>query len=131
MSDIQIPLSALPASSAALPMYQSPHLIATYSHLPDRTIQHTDASMSYHKGASIGDDLKAGYGSMIERDPLLDEHLDGLCESLLKYRTEGGDMKKGALITWRGMMTRYAYFKAHRRAAIQQTQLSHNLPLWM
>ncbi|KAJ9124109.1 hypothetical protein QFC22_000904 [Naganishia vaughanmartiniae] len=104
MADIQIPLSA---SSTALPLYQNPHLITTYSHLPDRTIQHTDASMSYFKGASVGDDLKAGYGSLVERNPLLDEHLDGLCESLSKYRQEGGDIKKGALITWRGMMTRF------------------------
>ncbi|KAJ9106149.1 hypothetical protein QFC21_001292 [Naganishia friedmannii] len=107
MPDFQIPLSASPASSGRAPMYQHPHLIATYSYLTDRSIQHTDASMSYHKGASIGDDLKAGYGSLVERDPLLDEHLDGLCESLLKFRREGGVMKKGALMTWRGMMTRF------------------------
>lgn len=115
MSDILIPLPALPTSTGALAMYQSPHLIATYSHLPDRKIQHSDVSMSYYKGASIGDDLKAGYGSMIERDPLLDEHLDGLCESLLKYRKEGGKIKEGALITWRGMMTRYAYFETQSK----------------
>ncbi|KAJ9109885.1 hypothetical protein QFC19_001864 [Naganishia cerealis] len=107
MSDIQIPLPLVQTSLSALPMYQSPHLIATYSHLPDRSIQHSDASISYHKGASIGDDLKAGYGSYIERDPLLNEHLDGLCQSLLKYRKEGGSLKSGALITWRGMLTSY------------------------
>jgi RAT1-interacting protein len=107
MADIQIPLPTIHnPRHAPMPVYQAPHLIATYSHLEDRSIAHNDASMAYYKGASVGDDLKAGYGNFIERNPLLEEHLDGLCESLLKFRREGGVMKDNAIITFRGMLTR-------------------------
>jgi hypothetical protein len=90
-----------------VPPYQAPYLIATYSHLKDRSIANNDASMSYYRGAAVGDDLKIGYEKMVERDPLLEEHLDGVCQALLKFRREGGMLKDRALITWRGMLTRY------------------------
>jgi RAT1-interacting protein len=107
MADIQIPLSTIHnPRNAPIPAYQAPHLIATYSHLADRTIVHNDASMAYYKGASAGDDLKAGYENFIERDPFLEEHLDGVCASLLKFRREGGQMKDHAIITFRGQLTR-------------------------
>lgn len=105
MTDIQIPLPT--TRNSHLPVYQSPHLIATYSHLEDRSIAHNDASMTHYKGASVGDDLKAGYGNFIERDPLLEEHLDGLCDALLKFRRDGGKLKDRAIITFRGMLTRF------------------------
>lgn len=98
----------LPATAKShVPLCQAPHLIATYSHLEDRSIANNDASMSYYRGASVGDDLKIGYEKMIERDPLLEEHLDGVCQALLKFRREGGTLKDRALVTWRGMLTRY------------------------
>jgi hypothetical protein len=106
MADIK---PSLPTNGKShVPIYQAPHLIATYSHLKDRSIANSDASMSYYKGAIPGDDLKTGYERMIERDPLLEEHLDGLCQALLKFRREGGKLKDRALVTWRGMLTRYA-----------------------
>lgn len=41
------------------------------------------------------------------RDETVEEHLDGLCEGLLRYRRRGGKIKEGSLVTWRGMLTRY------------------------
>ena len=108
MANVEIPIPAVRnTGNSHLPAYQSPHLIATYSHIADRSIVHNDASMSYYKGAHVGDDLKAGYGNFVERDPLLEEHLDGLCEALLRFRQNGGRMKSGAIVTFRGMLTRY------------------------
>lgn len=108
MGDVQIPLPTIHnARSSHLPVYQSPHLVATYSHLADRSITHNDVSMSYYKGANVGDDLKAGYGNFVERDPLLEEHLDGLCDALVRFRRSGGKMKDRAIVTFRGMLTRY------------------------
>ncbi|GHJ88422.1 hypothetical protein NliqN6_4824 [Naganishia liquefaciens] len=107
MANVEIPIPAVRnTGNSHLPAYQSPHLIATYSHIADRSIVHNDASMSYYKGAHVGDDLKAGYGNFVERDPLLEEHLDGLCEALLRFRQNGGRMKSGAIVTFRGMLTR-------------------------
>lgn len=107
----------LPARSLqkAPPRYHQPTLISTYSHLPDRSIVHDDTSMAYYRQAPIGADLNTGFERKIERDEDVDEHLDGLCESLKKVWEEGGKgERRGGVITWRGMITRWVT-QAHCR----------------
>jgi RAT1-interacting protein len=58
----------------------------------------------------LGADLSYGFERRVERDEEQEEHLDGLLESLRNWMEEGGELKKGALITWRGMMTRWVGF---------------------
>jgi len=94
-------------SSSRRPPYQEPHLLHTYSHVSSREIQHDVPPLAYHTRAPIGCDLNNGFDRRIERDPRSKEHLDGLCEGLLRYVRRKGSMKKGALVTWRGMLTRY------------------------
>ncbi len=102
------PLTAI-ATPLSSTIIEKPHLLTTYSHLANREIVHNNESMVYHSPAPIGVDLNYGFERMIERDPMKDieEHLDGLCESLRRWSEEGGKMKKGSLVTWRGMMTRW------------------------
>jgi hypothetical protein len=96
--------------SAPPPPYHLPHLITTYSHLPDRSIVHNDTSMAYYKPAPIGCDLNYGFDNKIERDEDVDEHLDGLCEALKEVWENGGQAeRKGGVITWRGMITRCVF----------------------
>lgn len=63
-------------------------------------------------------DLSAGFKTFKQRDDAVDEHLDGLVETLqaheeeLMERVKGGEEKvedvrvKADVITWRGMMTK-------------------------
>ncbi|WWC72955.1 uncharacterized protein I206_106919 [Kwoniella pini CBS 10737] len=89
------------------PSYRKPTIISTYSHLPDRSIQHDDSSMTYYRAAPIGADLNYGFDRRIERDEDLDEHLDGVCDALRHVEEKGGKgERKGGIITWRGMITR-------------------------
>ena len=63
--------------------------------------------MAYYKPAPLGCDLNYGFDDRIERDENIDEHLDGLCESLRKAEENGiCAERKGGVITWRGMITR-------------------------
>ena len=109
------------------PRYRYPHVISTYSHHPDRHISHDDASMPYYKPCPIGADLNHGFDSKVERTGDEEEHLDGLCEALRRTWTlhdrqrAGGEEsrgdgseaeqgeRKGGVITWRGMLTRYVF----------------------
>jgi hypothetical protein len=102
-----LPNSPRPGPSSRRPPYQEPHLLHTYSHLPSREIHHDVPPLAYHTRAPIGCDLNNGCTKRIERDPRLQEHLDGLCEGLIRYVRRKGSLKKGALVTWRGMLTRY------------------------
>jgi RAT1-interacting protein len=100
----------LPARSLQKPppVYHQPTLISTYSHLPNRSIVHDDTSMAYYRPAPIGVDLNTGFERRVERDENVDEHLDGLCEALQHVWEGGGQAeRKGGIITWRGMITRY------------------------
>jgi hypothetical protein len=101
------PLSQSSTSTSPLGI-QKPHLLTTYSHLPNRDIVHSNESMVYHTPAPIGVDLNYGFESKVERDPEndMEEHLDGLCQSLRRWVEGGGNLKSGSLITWRGMLTR-------------------------
>ena len=101
-----LPSNPQPGSSSPRPPYQEPHLLHTYSHLPSREIQHNVPPLAYHARAPIGCDLNNGFKQRTERDPRLQEHLDGLCEGLIRYVRRKGSLKKGALVTWRGMLTR-------------------------
>ena len=89
------------------PAYRLPALVTTYSHLPDRSIQHDDTSMAYWSPAPAGADLNHGFEERIERDEDVEEHLDGLCEALRRAAEDGpGAERAGGIITWRGMITR-------------------------
>jgi RAT1-interacting protein len=101
------PLSQSSTSTSLLGI-QKPHLLTTYSHLPNRDIVHSNESMVYHSPAPIGVDLNYGFETKVERDPEndMEEHLDGLCQSLRRWVEGGGNLKSGSLITWRGMLTR-------------------------
>ncbi|WVQ73673.1 hypothetical protein IAR50_003253 [Cryptococcus sp. DSM 104548] len=101
---------ALPHPSSLVsvphPVYRQPHLIHTYSHNPDRSIVHDDSAMAYFDPAEIGSDLNYGFDRLVERDDV-DEHLDGLVESLEEMGRKGQEgERKGGIITWRGMLTR-------------------------
>lgn len=95
------------------PPYQKPHLLQTYRHLPNRDVQHDAPPIAYYARAPIGCNLNNGFEQRKERNPRLVEHLDGLCEGLLRYARKKGGLKKGALITWRGMLTRLADENLH------------------
>lgn len=100
---------ALPPADLAIPppVYRRPALITTYSHLPDRSIQHDDSSMAYYSPAPLGIDLNYGFERRTERDESIDEHLDGLCEALREVEERGDQAeRRGGIITWRGMVTR-------------------------
>ncbi|WVQ81372.1 decapping nuclease RAI1 [Cryptococcus sp. DSM 104549] len=101
---LHLPLTRPPPTPP--PPYRAPHLIHTYSHLPSRSISHSDDSMAYYTPAPLGVSLKEGFERRVERADE-DEHLDGLVESLevLGRREEQGE-RKGGVITWRGMVTR-------------------------
>lgn len=85
------------------PSYARPKLLGTYSHLPDRRIVPGDASMAYYRPAPVGADLTYGANERIDRDECVEEHLDGLVESIQRIGRE----KPGGVVTWRGMLTRY------------------------
>nr|POE65019.1 decapping nuclease rai1 [Quercus suber] len=63
-------------------------------------------------------DLSTGFESFVQRDDSIEEHLDGLLDTLQVFeenllqrvRDEGGDIRdvriKADVITWRGMMTK-------------------------
>lgn len=93
--------------TAPAPPYKRPTLLTTYSHQPDRSIQHDDSAMAYYSPAPTGCDLNYGFDRRIDRDEDVDEHLDGLCEALrnVEERGEAGE-RRGGIITWRGMITR-------------------------
>jgi len=94
--------------TAPPPEYHQPVLISTYSHQPDRSIMHDDSSMAYHRQATLGVDLNHGFDRRTERDENLDEHLDGVCEALMEVeKRDGKGERRGGIITWRGMITRY------------------------
>lgn len=100
------PIDSLPLPPRDLPPapgYRSPVLVGTYSHLPDRSITFDDASMAYYTPAQAGADLSYGFERRVERYESVQEHLDGLCESIMRY---GGE-RPGGIITWRGMMTKW------------------------
>lgn len=94
------------APLTSIPGYQLPHLLETYSHLPSREIAHGTAPLAYYSSPPLGCDLNNGFESRIERDPRVEEHLDGLCEGLQRYALRKGGLKKQGLISWRGMFTR-------------------------
>ena len=99
----------LPPRSISVPPppYHRPTLLTTYSHLPDRSISHDDASMPHYRAAPTGADLNHGFDRRIERDEDINEHLDGLCESLRRsWEVDGRGERRGGIITWRGMITR-------------------------
>lgn len=83
------------------PGYARPRLLGTYSHLTDRRIVHDDSSMAYYRAAPLGADLTYGVDTRVERDESVEEHLDGLVESLQRM----GERARG-VVTWRGMLTR-------------------------
>lgn len=101
------PIKPRVLKAQALP-YQEPVLIHTYKHLPSRRILHDAPPTAYLSSTRLnrGVDLNRGFHDRIERDPRLNEHIDGICESLLRYQQKGGEVKKGSVITWRGMLTR-------------------------
>jgi len=69
---------------------------------------HDDSSMAYHRQATLGVDLNHGFDRRTERDENLDEHLDGVCEALMEVeKRDGKGERRGGIITWRGMITRY------------------------
>ncbi|KAL1407664.1 decapping endonuclease targeting mRNA [Vanrija albida] len=104
------PVDALdlpPRNLPAPPQYRQPVLITTYSHLADRSIEPGDASMAWYRGAPAGADLRYGLERRIERDESVDEHLDGLVDSLRRAIEERGAAERpGGVVTWRGMLTR-------------------------
>lgn len=69
--------------------------------------------MTYFKMPPLPCDLNRRYEQRLERDLEKPEHLDALCESLLRVtrrRSEQGDgsvMGRGSIITWRGMLTKW------------------------
>lgn len=104
-------LALPPRQLPSPPPYHLPTLLTTFSHMPDRRVEHSDASMAYYRPASIGTtqtnrltpgaDLTYGFELRVEREDL-DEHLDALVESLQAL----GDRNLRGIVTWRGMMTR-------------------------
>ncbi len=101
-----LPLPPLSLRTQA-PHYRKPHLITTYSHLPDRSTVPGDASMAYYSPCPVGADLNYAFDRRVERGEDVEEHLDGLCEAL-QWLGEAGERpeRKGGIITWRGMITR-------------------------
>ena len=93
------------------PAYRKPILVSTYSHQQDRSIKHDDSSMMYYREAPEGVDLNYRFDERTERAEDEDEHLDGICEALQNVLENGKQgERKGGIITWRGMITRYVCF---------------------
>lgn len=107
-----LPLPDTSAGPRKPPPYQEPLLLHTYSHLADRSYVDGNDSMAYFKMPPLPCDLNRCYEHRIERDLEKPEHLDGVCESLLRIsqrRLEQGDgsvLGRGSIITWRGMLTK-------------------------
>ena len=121
----------LPArgSQTPPPPYHQPVLIATYSHQHDRSIKHDDSSMAYYRQAPLGADLNYGFDRQTERDENVDEHLDGICEGLMELGRKGSKAeRKGGIITWRGMITRYANLSCFLRRKDDINQ-DHDCPV--
>lgn len=69
--------------------------------------------MAWYRPPPVGADLKYGLERRIERDDSVDEHLDGLVDSLRRVIEDGGGAeRKGGVVTWRGMLTRYVCWEA-------------------
>ena len=59
----------------------------------------------YYYPSKLGEDLEAGFDEFIKHEEI-DEHLDGLLNSLQHYEESSGKEVKVDIVTWRGMMTK-------------------------
>jgi RAT1-interacting protein len=67
--------------------------------------------MMYYREAPVGVDLNYRFDERTERGEDEDEHLDGICEALQNVLEKGAQgERKGGIITWRGMITRWVFF---------------------
>lgn len=86
--------------------FQQPLPLVTFSYNASRALEFNDSSLRYYIDPPPGADLKHRYDTWI-RKPEAKGRIDGLLEAWLKAKEKlpEGSMK-GAVISWRGVMTR-------------------------
>ncbi|EPQ27374.1 uncharacterized protein PFL1_04913 [Pseudozyma flocculosa PF-1] len=132
LSRLPHPLSTSSRSPfTAFPAFQQPQRICTFSYDQDRNLHHDDRCKRYYRGPPLpaasngsrhpasgprGADLNYGFERFKQRDESVNEHLDGLLDSL-RHRTlaapsgkarDDVDLtrQKADVVTWRGIATK-------------------------
>ncbi|GAA5839329.1 hypothetical protein JCM9279_005907 [Rhodotorula babjevae] len=103
-------------ASTALPQFQQPFHLASFSYSPTRELLLDDArkddALAYYYEPRLGSDLNVGFERAVWRDGSVDEGLDALLDCLSTWAAKqplaAADdlLGKISVITWRGMMTK-------------------------
>lgn len=88
---------------------RQPVELTSFSFDQDRVLKHDDSSLSYYWPISrSGTSLSGGFDKLISRDESIDEHIDALLSSLIRYELVHGNAKTNVdIISWRGMITKF------------------------
>ncbi|GAA5922870.1 hypothetical protein JCM3775_006164 [Rhodotorula graminis] len=103
-------------ASTALPQFQQPFHLASFSYSPARELllddDRKDDALAYYHEPRLGSDLNVGFESAVWRDGSVDEGLDALLDCLSTWASKQPStaadelLGKISVITWRGMMTK-------------------------
>ncbi|GAA5908067.1 hypothetical protein JCM8208_003677 [Rhodotorula glutinis] len=103
-------------ASTALPRFQQPFHLASFSYSPTRELllddEHKDDALAYYHEPRLGSDLNVGFERAVWRDGSVDEGLDALLDCLSTWASKQPSaaaddlLGKTSVITWRGMMTK-------------------------
>lgn len=95
------------SSSQTRPVaFQQPSPLVTFSYDPLRVLEFDDSALRYYVDPPPGADLKYGYDKWIKR-PEEKGRIDGLLKAWLKAKEQlPEESMKGAVISWRGVMTK-------------------------
>lgn len=88
---------------------RQPVELTSFSFDHNRVLHHDDTSLAYYWPISRpGVSLSTGFDSLVSRDESINEHIDALLASLIKYETEHGTSATQVdIVSWRGMITKF------------------------
>lgn len=83
-----------------------PKEFACFSYDENRRWWLGDRSLKWYYPTYLGADLKKGYDKFVQHDDSVDEHLDGLLETIAAHEQATNEAIDAHIVTWRGMMTK-------------------------
>lgn len=97
------PLHRFSGASAGI---RRPKEITCFSYDNQHRYRWDDSSLRYYYPPTMPADLNRGFDTFRPLDDRLDDHLDGLVDTLALYEKQKGTRAEADFITWRGMMTK-------------------------